>query len=77
MSADPKPSNNRHTSVSGLVKQDAKLTVKNVAHSVGLISSPNKIMTRQLKLRPFDSTHVWVCKRKEYLLAWCSILYFC
>ena len=38
-------------SVTGLYKRDARLTVKNIAHSVGLSSgSTHKIWTHQLKL---------------------------
>ena len=38
--------------VAGLIKEDAKLTVKNIAHSVGIsLVSAHKILTQQLKLR--------------------------
>ena len=38
--------------LSGLIKQDTRLTVKYTAHSVGLSSgSAHKILTKQLKLR--------------------------
>ena len=38
--------------VAGLIKRDARLTVKNIAYSVGILSgSAHKILTHQLKLR--------------------------
>ena len=38
--------------VAGLIKQEARHTVKNIAHIVGISSrSADKILTQQLKLR--------------------------
>ena len=38
--------------VVGLIKRDARLTVKTITHSVGISSgSAHKILTQQLKLR--------------------------
>ena len=44
--------NSNIAAVAGLIKRDVKLTLKNIAHSVGILSrSAHKILTQQLKLR--------------------------
>ena len=44
--------NDKIAAVLGLIKRDARLTVKNIAHSVGIsLGSAHKILTQQLKLR--------------------------
>ena len=44
--------NTKNASVAGLIKRDARLTVKNIAHSVDIsLGSAHKILTQQLQLR--------------------------